>query len=83
VTDYLLFAFDSTHAAISAQRALRDLNVTLMPTLREITASCGMSLRLARENGDAAVGILNAEGIGEWTLYSIHQEGKNITATRL
>ena len=51
---YLLLAFASTHAAMEAQRALSArLPVTVMPTLRQITAACGISLRVEDRDGPA------------------------------
>lgn len=51
---YQLLAFDSTHAAMAAERALKTrMPVTVMPTLRQITAACGISLRI--EDGDGPV----------------------------
>lgn len=48
---YQLLAFESTHAAMAAERALKTrMTVTVMPTLRQITAACGISLRV--EDGD-------------------------------
>ncbi len=46
--------FDSTHAAIAAQRALEGLlPLRVVPTLRQIAASCGISLRVERAQGGA------------------------------
>lgn len=51
---YQLLAFDSTHAAIAAERALKTrMPVTVMPTLRQITAACGISLRIEDRDGPA------------------------------
>lgn len=51
---YQLLAFDSTHAAMAAERALKTrLPVTVMPTLRQITAACGISLRIEDRDGPA------------------------------
>ena len=45
--DYYLLAFRGTHDAMAAERALSGrLPVAVMPTLRQITASCGISLRV-------------------------------------
>ena len=52
--DYQLLAFESTHAAMAAERALKTrLPVTVMPTLRQITAACGISLRVENRDGPA------------------------------
>ena len=75
---YWLFAFDSPHAAISAQRLLSSCGAVVMPTLRSITASCGMSLRLRDEMIDQAKEILKASSIDPalYRLYRVEQEGK-------
>ena len=75
---YWLFAFDSPHAAISAQRLLASCNAVVMPTLRSITASCGMSLRLRDEAIDQAKEIMKASSIDPalYRLYRVEQEGK-------
>ena len=60
---YWLFAFDSPHAAIAAQKLLAGLGAVVMPTLRSITASCGMSLRLTDETIDEAKEIMTGSAI--------------------
>ena len=56
---YQLLAFDSTHVAIAAERALKTrMPVTVMPTLRQITAACGISLRIEDGDGPALDGAL-------------------------
>ena len=51
---YQLLAFESTHAAMAAERALKTrMPVTVMPTLRQITAACGISLRIEDRDGPA------------------------------
>ena len=49
--DFGIIAFENTHAAISAQQALQqaEMQVHIMPTPREITAGCGLSLRFPPE----------------------------------
>lgn len=45
-TEYMLIAFDSTHKAIHFERMLlNQFAIELIPTPREITASCGLSLK--------------------------------------
>ena len=80
---YWLFAFDSPHAAIAAQRLLSGCGAVVMPTLRSITASCGMSLRLRDETIEAAKGILRASSIDPalYRLYRVEQEGKETRCT--
>lgn len=80
---YWLFAFDSPHACIAAQRLLSGCGAVVMPTLRSITASCGMSLRLRDAAIEEAKGILRASGIDPalYRLYRVEQEGKEIRCT--
>ena len=80
---YWLFAFDSPHAAISAQRLLSSCGAVVMPTLRSITASCGMSLRLRDEVIDQAKQIMKASTIDPvlYRLYRVEQEGKETRCT--
>lgn len=71
---YQLLAFESTHAAMAAERALRPrLPVTVMPTLRQITAACGISLRVEDQDGPALSRALG-EGLippGEYRRYRV------------
>ena len=80
---YWLFAFDSPHAAISAQRLLASCGAVVMPTLRSITASCGMSLRLKDEAIDEARRIMKVSSIDPalYRLYRVEQEGKETRCT--
>lgn len=75
---YFLFAFDSPHAAIQAQRLLASLGAVVMPTLRSISASCGMSLRLREDRIDEAKEIMRASLINPalYRLYLVEQEGQ-------
>ena len=80
---YWLFAFDSPHAAISAQRLLSGCCAVVMPTLRSITASCGMSLRLWDDRIDEAKQIMRTSSIDPalYRLYRVEQEGKETRCT--
>ena len=80
---YWLFAFDSPHAAIAAQRLLSSCGAVVMPTLRSITASCGMSLRLKNETIEEAKQIMFASSIDPalYRLYRVEQEGKETRCT--
>ena len=75
-----LLAFESTHAAMAANKALAAVAPAVIPTPRAITASCGMSLRFEAECDREAValacGVKEARGLaalyadeaGEYTL---------------
>lgn len=45
--EYYLIAFSNTHTAIAAQKYLEgNLTYQIIPTLREISNSCGISLKI-------------------------------------
>lgn len=55
---YYLITFSSTHAAMAAQKFLKGkIPFYVMPTLREISNSCGISLKI---NGSAYEEIMEA-----------------------
>ncbi len=58
---YYTLAFDSTHMAVAAEKYLSArIAVSVMPTPRKITASCGISLRIELENGERLKELLKA-----------------------
>lgn len=68
---YYLLAFNSTHAAVSAEKLLSaQLEVTVMPTLRKITASCGISLRIEDKDFEKLKAILTANTL-DCALYRV------------
>jgi hypothetical protein len=75
--DYWLFAFDSPHAAIAAQKLLSGLGAVVMPTLRCITASCGMSLRITDACVEEARQIMRGSAIDPalYRLYRVEKVG--------
>mgnify|MGYP003610278501 CR=1 FL=1 len=75
---YWLFAFDSPHAAIAAQRLLSSCGAVVMPTLRCITASCGMSLRLTDARIEEAKQIMRISVIDPalYRLYRVERDNE-------
>ena len=57
-----VLAFESTHAAMAAQTAFSQTGrpFALIPTPREISAGCGMSLKFKAENAAAAKEFVSA-----------------------
>lgn len=80
---YYLFAFDSSNAAIAAQQRLKDLQVLVMPTLREISASCGISLRVPPECVERAQERIVEEKIENWHLYRIETVDRKHLCTQI
>lgn len=78
---YFLFAFDSTHAALAAQKCLKQqVHFVVMPTLREITASCGISLRVAQEEMELALAELAKTQL-PFRLYQVRNVNGKLQAT--
>lgn len=55
---YGLITFESPHAAIAAQKVLKEFDFIVMPTLRVITASCGISLKMDINQVEEAENLL-------------------------
>lgn len=43
--NYLVITFESTHRAIKAEKALSSFDIEIIPTPRQLTANCGISIR--------------------------------------
>lgn len=58
--NFYVVSFDSTHHAIKAEKLFKEnnLNIKMMPTPREITASCGLSIRFEVEDLEAVESII-------------------------
>lgn len=52
-----VLAFESTHAAIAAQASLSQTALQVIPTPREISAGCGMSLLLDAGSDGGALAL--------------------------
>ena len=57
--DYYLFTFHSSHEAIAAHKKLSEhMQAVIMPTLREISKSCGISVRIEPADIERARALL-------------------------
>lgn len=73
-----MLAFDSYHFAMQAEKLLETaMRVRVMPTLRSVSESCGMSLRVAAADGERAAALLLASALPRdvWRRYSVFQGG--------
>lgn len=80
---YYLIVFESTHIAISTKKKLTaQLPVRTIPTLREISASCGISLRVEAEYKDQLIEFFKATNIdsSKYSVYVINmsKDEKNV-----
>ena len=74
-----LVAFDSVHQAIRAEKLLLQAGVAveMVPTPREISASCGQSVRFPTGSADSVLALLEREKIAFRGIYSV-AEGQRI-----
>ena len=74
-----LIAFDSVHQAIRAEQRLLQAGVPVEmgPTPREISASCGQSVRFPAGSADAVLALLEQKKIAFRGIYS-GTEGQRI-----
>lgn len=82
--DYYLFVFENTHWAMTGEKYLSaQMAVTVMPTLREISKSCGISLRVEPALLPQAVELMKQSAIPPEMvrLYGVEKvDGKNTIA---
>ncbi len=72
MTTYYLITFESTHLAIRTERALKvKYKVTMIPTPRDLSASCGLSLMLESDAVEGACSDLADQGFEGMHLYRV------------
>lgn len=81
---FMLISFDSTHRAIHFERLLmKHFAIELIPTPREITASCGLSLKFEVEDFEAVKKELETEPLTGVKFYQYFKSGRNGNAVEL
>lgn len=72
-----LIAFNSTNNAMRAEKELKnkDIEVKVLPVPREITASCGLSIKIKEEDLDKVREVLSTGEIMVEGFYRVSQEG--------
>ncbi len=75
---FYLFTFRSTHSAMEAQKLLKDCRPIIMPTLRAISSTCGISIRIEEDHLQQAQSMIEAEPTmrGMVILYQIERVEK-------
>ncbi len=73
---FYVISFDSTHHAIKAEKLFKEhnLNIRMMPTPREITASCGLSIRFEVGDLEEVEDIINQEELAVKGKYKMKRE---------
>lgn len=63
--DFYLISFNSTHHAIRTEKLLIDsgMNIMIIPTPREIAASCGLSIKFEEKDMDKVIEIMEKNSL--------------------
>ncbi|WKY46862.1 DUF3343 domain-containing protein [Eubacteriaceae bacterium ES3] len=63
---YSLLTFDGTHRFMMAESILKDeFEIIVIPTLREISAGCGISIKIDESLAEAAYQKLRSNGFSQ------------------
>lgn len=69
---FCVVVFESTHDAIKTEKAMKaELAVTLIPTPREISASCGLSVRFSPEEIENVRRIVKTVGLERKRMFKL------------
>lgn len=84
-SNFYVIAFDSTHHAIKGEKILKSegFNIKTIPTPREITASCGLSIKLDVENIDDVKKTIESNELGIKGLFEISINENGRTAKKI
>lgn len=82
---YYVIAFDSTHYAIQGEKILknRDIDIKVIPTPREITASCGLSIRFNPEFFEQIKNILEEASLSIRGIYKLVKDEAGRSASKI
>jgi hypothetical protein len=81
LTSYGLYTFDTTSHALKAEKVLKksQARFIIIPTLREISASCGLSIKFRLEDQAELSQIFTAEQLHYDGLYQVEKKnGRNL-----
>lgn len=72
-----VLSFESTHKALQAEKKLKEegMNIMVMPTPREITASCGISLGFSLEKIEEVNALIKNEEIDPFGIFKVTKIG--------
>jgi len=82
---FYCLTFDSTHYAIKTEKKLKgnNLDVSIIPTPREISASCGLSIKFLELQKEDVCNLLDSEDFERINLYKIDKSGEKNKSERM
>ncbi len=77
LNDYCVVTFASTSSALKGEQVMKAANreFVVMPTPREITASCGLSLKVKPEDAEGSYQVLREGGVDISGVYHLIRDG--------
>lgn len=83
--DYCVFTFSTTSYALKAEKELKNAGAEfiIMPTLREISSSCGLSIKIHPDHSEITNQILTRCGVPIESVYLVHRQDKHNEITKL
>lgn len=77
--EFLILTFESTNFAMQTEAALKTIKIKnqIIPTPREITLSCGLSIRTPFDNYDKIIDLIDNNKIKNKSLFKIIGSGIN------
>lgn len=80
---FYVIVFDSTHHAIRTENSLKDrFHVEMIPTPREISASCGLSIKFGVGLYEEVMEVLNSQG-EDAHVFKIEKNGNQKKITKV
>lgn len=83
--NYCVFTFATTSYALKAEKELKNAGAEfiVMPTLREISSSCGLSVKVRPIHRDDTKRILTEAGVPVEAIYHVYRQDKQNEVTKL
>lgn len=87
--DNFVISFNSTHHAIKSEKRLKEegIDLRMIPTPREITASCGLSIKFQKDDIDKVKNIMKnlveGEDISIKGIFRVIRNSEERTAIKL
>ncbi len=82
---FYCLTFDSTHYAIKIEKRMKETSVNgvMIPTPREVSASCGLSLKILEEDKEEMLNLLEEEDKERVSLYLIDRRTADYKAEKM
>lgn len=82
--EFYVITFDSTHKAMSTEKKiLNKVEFNMIPTPREISASCGLSIKFKLEVVDQVLSLLEDHDKEGLNLYKVVRSNGSKTASKI